>query len=384
MKTRLDTNVWRDYRLGDLVSITTGKLDSNAAKTNGQYPFFTCSRETFQTNTYSFDCECVLLAGNNAAGIFPIKYFKGKFDAYQRTYVILSTDKRRLINRFLFYLLQPKLEFLKSVSIGVATKFLTLTILKDLNLSIPSLDIQEKIAAILSAYDDLIENNIQRIKILEEMAQTIYREWFVMFRFPGHQKVKMVDSPLGKIPEGWKTVTIGDILTLEYGKGLTKKNRYPGPYPVVGSSGISGWHNESSIAGPGVVVGRAGNAGDVHWIQQNFFPIDSAFYVRTIDHGVGLRYLYFVLSELDLKRLVSGAAVPGINRNSVYAEVVLRPQQSLLDSFEKQSSNLFDQAHNLRTKVELLRRTCDILLPKLISGELDVSELDIFIPEAYA
>ena len=203
------TSIWGNYKLGDLVSFITGKLDSNAAKPNGEYPFFTCSRETFKTDTYSFACECVLLAGNNAAGIYPLKYFKGKFDAYQRTYVIRSTDNRRLTNRFLFYSLQPKLELLKSISTGVATKFLTLTILKDLTLSIPHVDIQQKIAAILSAYDDLIENNLRRIKILEEMAQTLYREWFVKFRFPGHQKVKMVNSPMGKIPEGWEVKPLG-------------------------------------------------------------------------------------------------------------------------------------------------------------------------------
>jgi type I restriction enzyme S subunit len=79
---------WNTARLGDLVSFRTGKLDSNAAVSGGQYPFFTCSQETLRTNTYSFDTECVLLAGNNANGIFPLKYFCGKFDAYQRTYIV--------------------------------------------------------------------------------------------------------------------------------------------------------------------------------------------------------------------------------------------------------------------------------------------------------
>src|SRR5712692_2130742 len=92
-----------EFRLRDLVSFRTGKLDSNAAKPDGEYPFFTCSQQTLRTDTYSFDTECVLLAGNNANGIYPLKYYNGKFDAYQRTYVITSRDSNILTTRFLYY-----------------------------------------------------------------------------------------------------------------------------------------------------------------------------------------------------------------------------------------------------------------------------------------
>ncbi len=204
---------WKKVRLGEVCEFKTGKLNSNAAKSKGEHPFFTCSQETFRTDTYSFDTECVLLGGNNASGIYPLKYFSGKFDAYQRTYVIESLDNKRLLNRYLYYTLRPKLDLLKSISTGAATKFLTLTILKALTIELPSLKEQLKIASILSAYDDLIENNNRRIKILEEMAQAIYREWFVNFRFPGHEKIKMVKSELDMIPEGWEIGKLGEIVS---------------------------------------------------------------------------------------------------------------------------------------------------------------------------
>lgn len=241
------SKIWTNERLGDLVSITTGKLNSNAAMPNGRYPFFTCSRETFRTDTYSFDCECVLLAGNNAAGIYPLKYFRGKFDAYQRTYIIQSRDNRRLDNRFLFYKLQPKLELLKSISTGAATKFLTLTILNDLALAVPPLEAQVKIVAILSAYDDLIENNKRRIKILEEMAQLIYREWFVNFRFPGHEKVKSVDSELGKIPEGWEVSSVAEAFDI-CGGGTPSK-----PVPEYWDGGQINWYAPSDLTAAGTM-----------------------------------------------------------------------------------------------------------------------------------
>jgi len=162
---------WTKTKLGHVVSFKTGKLDSNAATVDGAYPFFTCSQETYRTNTYSFDTEAVLLAGNNANGVYPLKYFRGKFDAYQRTYVLRSIDQKSLDNRFLFYALRPKLEIMRSISTGAATKFLTLTILKDLDLELPPVHHQRAIATTLSAYDDLIENNTRRIAILEEMAR---------------------------------------------------------------------------------------------------------------------------------------------------------------------------------------------------------------------
>lgn len=210
-------------KLEGLVSFRTGKLNSNAAVPNGQYLFFTCSQETFRTNTYSFDGEYVLLAGNNAAGIYPLKYFRGKFDAYQRTYAIQSKDSSLLLTRYLYFTLRPKLELLKSISTGAAAKFLTLTLLNSTEIPLAPLSIQKKIAFILSAYDDLIENNERRIKILEEMAQNLYREWFVKFRFPGHEKVKIVDSSLGKIPEGWKIGQVNSLLSLKSGYAFKSK-----------------------------------------------------------------------------------------------------------------------------------------------------------------
>jgi type I restriction enzyme S subunit len=163
-------------KLGELVTFKTGKLDSNAAVPNGDYPFFTCSQETLRTNTFSFDTECVILAGNNANGIFPLKYFKGQFDAYQRTYVVRPRDTEVLTAKFLYYALRLKLDEFRSFSTGAATKFLTLTILNETAIQTPSLPIQRRIAGILSAYDDLIENSQRRIRILESMARALYRE----------------------------------------------------------------------------------------------------------------------------------------------------------------------------------------------------------------
>ena len=253
-------------------------------------------------------------------------------------------------------------------------------VIKDIDIITPNLTEQQKIATTLSNYDDLIENNTKRIELLEKIAKLVYEEWFVKFRFPGHEKVKMVDSELGKIPDGWGVRKIGELITLEYGKALTAKNRTPGEYPVCGSSGIIGYHNEYKIGAPGIVVGRAGNAGDIHWIDKNFWPVDSSFYVNIIDKDINLYYVYYFLKYSTIKSLISSAAVPGINRNAVYLLKTIRPSREILDLFDDKISKIFFMLDKLELKNKNLSKTRDLLLPKIISGEVDISNLDINIP----
>ena len=146
--------------LGNLVNITTGKLDANAAVEGGHYPFFTCSREIYAIDKYAFDCEAILLAGNNAVGDFNVKYYKGKFNAYQRTYVITVNEQRRVLYRFLYFQLLKSLKKFKAQSVGAATKFLKLGIIRDLEIALPSLTEQKRIVSIT----DSILNETQRLE----------------------------------------------------------------------------------------------------------------------------------------------------------------------------------------------------------------------------
>mgnify|MGYP001594627340 CR=1 FL=1 len=208
-------NKWGSYKAKDLVTFKTGKLDSNASEIDGKYPFFTCAQETYRIGNYAFDTECVLLAGNYAAGIFALKYYNGKFNAYQRTYIIEPKDREKLNTRYLYESFKLFLKSFEQTSTGATTKFLTMGILNNLWLSLPPHPIQKKIAAVLSAYDNLIENNNRRIAILEKMAEELYREWFVRLRFPGHEKVKIVKG----VPEGWEVKPIGALVEHQIGGG---------------------------------------------------------------------------------------------------------------------------------------------------------------------
>lgn len=146
--------------LGDLVNIKTGKLDANAAVEGGQYPFFTCSREIFAINNFAFDCEAILLAGNNAVGDFNVKHYKGKFNAYQRTYVITVNEKKRVLYRFLYFQMLKSLKKFKEQSVGAGTKFLKIGMIQGLEIALPSLAEQEQI---ISKMDSLREET-QRLE----------------------------------------------------------------------------------------------------------------------------------------------------------------------------------------------------------------------------
>jgi len=292
--------------------------------------------------------------------------------------------KKKVIPKFLYYLINDYkfTGYLTKSAKGSAYPAVDEEIINNAILSIPKeLKEQRKITSILSAYDELIENNNRRIGILEEMAETIYKEWFVHFRYPGHEKDKMVDSELGKIPESWEVKTIKEVLSLEYGKGLPKKIRKPGNVPVYGSSGFVGYHNTPLVNGPGIIIGRAGNAGKIHWVDEDFYPVDSTFYVNIHDKNINLFFMFYTLQRMKISRLSSSSAVPGVNRNAIYNRRIIIPNSKDLLNFEKNIYSVFSIIFCLKKKNLILKKSRDLLLPKLISGKIDVSDLDIKIEE---
>lgn len=404
--TLLHSKTWQPAKLGNIVSFKTGRLNSNAATPNGPYPFFTCSPTTLTTDSYSFDTECVLMAGNNASGVYTVKYFKGKFDAYQRTYVIRSLDDQCLLNRFLYYALRTKLEMLKSISTGAATKFLTLAILRDIEMAIPPLSTQHKIATILSAYDDLIENNLRRIKILEEMAQIIYREWFVNFRFPGHEKVEMMDSEFGPMPEGWEVGNVADVLCFRFVRENVAP--YKGVKKYFATADVRG----IEIVGEGITYTFEKKPSRA----QKQPPVDSVWFARMKDtykvlvftdvnerlakecmlsSGFAgfqasargwLGYLYCTIKSdafhEEKNRYCTGATQMSLTNEGLERIKVLAPDGRTAVAFNRLTAPVVSEILVLQARNATLRRTRDLLLPKLISGRLDVSELDIDMERA--
>ena len=284
--------------------------------------------------------------------------------------IIRARPNRSLVEpKFLYYLFASPLgrAIVASIATRTAVSGIRGSDLVQVGLPRPPLPVQHRIAGILSAYDDLIENNQRRIKILESMVRALYREWFVNFRFPDHEGLPRVTSPLGEIPKGWGVKKLGEALELNYGKALKKEDRCDGVFPVYGSSGIVGTHNQALTKGPGIVVGRKGNIGSVFWSDEDFCVIDTAFFVTS---SMPLRYLVYVLPTLNF--INSDAAVPGLSRNQAYTLDILVPPDSLLEQFCELADTFERQASTLRRQANNLRRTRDLLLPRLLSGQINV------------
>ncbi|WP_280569794.1 restriction endonuclease subunit S [Chromohalobacter sp. 296-RDG] len=290
----------------------------------------------------------------------------------QRT-VLVRPDPNTVNPEFLCYFMlgdYAQVQFGASAT-GATVLHLNMRDIRGLQIpTLPTRKVQNRIASILSAYDDLIENNTRRIEILEEMARRLYEEWFVHFRFPGHEEVSFKESELGKIPEGWECAKLKEYIELSYGKALKNSERKPGPYPVYGASGEVGTHIESLVKGPGIILGRKGNVGSVFWTESDFFPIDTVYYIKT---DLPLEYVFFNLKRQRF--LNNDAAVPGLNRNQAYSLPFLKPSQEALEKFTSHCKPIYEFIRKLHRKNSNLRTQRDLLLPKLVSGEIDVSDI---------
>ncbi len=244
-----------------------------------------------------------------------------------------------------------------------------------MSIGAPPLPTQRKIAAILSAYDELIENNRRRIALLERLAEEIYCEWFVRLRFPGHEEVKVVKG----VPEGWEVKKLGEVLDLNYGKALKQSDRLPGQYYVYGSGGIVGTHNEALIHEAGLIVGRKGNVGSVYWSDKGFYPIDTVYYVTS---DLSNSFLYFLLQSMNFVN--NDSAVPGLNRKQAYSNLMILPSRDMVGKFARTVDPLFELKSMLTDQNRSLNQTRDLLLPRLISGKLSVEDLDIAFPPGMA
>ena len=162
-------------KLGELTKIKTGKLDANASSPDGEYPFFTCSKEPLKISSYSYDCECVLVAGN---GDLNVKYYNGKFDAYQRTYIIEDNSNGRLYLPYLYYFMNGYVEELRKLSIGGVIKYIKLRNLTDALIELPDIETQKYIVSILSKIKELIGSRYQELKILENLIKARFVEMF--------------------------------------------------------------------------------------------------------------------------------------------------------------------------------------------------------------
>jgi type I restriction enzyme S subunit len=339
-----------------------------------------------------------------------------------RRIALIRPDPGVVDTRFLLYVfLSPlwRATVMQRINIGSTVDRIPLIDFPNFPIALPDLSAQQTIAAVLSTYDELIENNSRRIQILEEMAQAIYREWFVELRYPGHEGVPLLDSDLGPIPVGWDVSSIAHLAAPQkysvtsgpFGSKLGRRDYVASGVPVIRGANLAvggGFQDAdfvyvseskadelvSCIARPGdIVVTQRGTLGQVGLIPASarhgrYVLSQSQMKVTVDDEQASHHYLYAVLRSPEaaerIQNMAMSAGVPHINLTMLRNFSMVLPARPLQAQFEALVSPMLDLAENLHSSNESLRVTRDLLLPRLISGEIDVSELDICSRDAAA
>ena len=207
----------------------------------------------------------------------------------------------------------------------------------------------------LSSLDNKIDLLQRQNATLEAMAQTLFRQWFV--------------EDAG---DEWEDGVLGDLVKFEYGKGLKKSLRTGEGFPVVGSSGIVDFHSKYLIKAPGIVTGRKGTLGEVIYLSENFYPIDTTFYIVSRRESPSLYFEYFLLKSINLAGMNTDSAVPGLNRNNAMSVETIVPPQSEITRFSETVDPLFQKNISNKKQIRTLEKMRDTLLPELMSGEVRV------------
>lgn len=390
----MPTSNWKLAKLNELGFVGRGKSrhrPRNAAFLyGGRYPFFqtgdikaanfylteysqTYSEEGLaQSKLWKQGTLCITIAANIAESAI-----LGIDGCFPDSVVGFVADIKKADVRFIKYYMETLKLQMQSVSRGTTQDNLSVDKLLTFDFRVPPLPIQQRIAGILSAYDELIENSQRRIKLLEAMARALYREWFVHFRFPGHENHPRVPSPLGEIPQGWEVRTVEEIVKrIPVGKKYDQKTvSSTGTIPVLdqGKSGIIGFHDEQ----PGVeatestpVIVFANHTCYQRLIHFPFSAIQNV--LPFVSHPSVFRNIYWL--HWVTNGLVAFNDYKG-HWPEFAAKWIVVPPQDICQDFGNFAEPISRQILKLERAIQTLRRTRDLLLPRLLSGQIDVKTI---------
>jgi type I restriction enzyme S subunit len=387
---------WRRVELGDICKFKYGQMPKKTDLSETGYPVFSGYRIVGSARSYHYEHPEIIVVARGVGGTGDVKLSPPKCFLTNLS-IAAQIAASEIDKKFLYYrLLFPSLWELRT---GSAQAQITIERLQRHEVTIPPLQTQRKIASILSAYDDLIENNSRRIAILEEMAQAIYREWFVNFRFPGHENVKLVQSTLGMIPEGWEMKCLSELGFIGRGKSRHRPRNAPelygGPYPLFQTGDIKAastflWKHIQSYSEAGLAQSKlwepgtlcitiAANIAETAILSKNAcFPDSVVGFVSNPDHQcVYFVKLYLKTIKSQVQNVSRGTTQDNLSLEKLLSFKVPTPPSTLLCEFHACVTPVFDSVLCLAKKNDNLRTSRDLLLPKLISGQLDVEELDI-------
>ena len=309
-------------------------------------------RGLIESNTKLLKKGQIIISARGTVGVVSVL---GRDMAFNQSSYGINAIESITCNDFLYYLLKDNVANFHSASYGAVFDTITKETFNQIVIILPPLPEQRAIASVLSSLDDKIDLLHRQNTTLEAMAETLFRQGFVV-----------------EADEGWEEGVLGDVIELVYGKGLKQEVRTGKGYPVVGSSGIVGYHSDFLVKGPGIVIGRKGTLGKVIYLFENFFPIDTTYYIKSKIESDGLLYEYFLLKTLNFEEMNSDSAVPGLNRDiALSTEIQIAPLDKL-HKFNKLASAFITKLSANSNNIRTLEKLRDTLLPKLMSGEVRI------------
>lgn len=374
------TNYLREYELGEVIEIFDRMRVPLSAtqreKRKGKYPYYGAQGIIDYIDDFIFNGEYLLIAedGENIRSRkAPIANLaKGKFWVNNHAHIIKNNEKSNL--KYIGYILN-RLD-ISGFMTGSTQPKLSQQNLINIRLALPTVEIQNSIASILSSLDDKIELNNRMNKTLEEMAQAIFKRWFVDFEFPDENgnpykssEGKMVESELGLIPEGWGVGTLADIITVKYGKD--HKKLPDGKIPVFGSGGIMRHADSALYTSESVLIPRKGSLNNVTYVNEPFWSVDTMFYTIMKKANIA-KFVYFALLSKDLALMNAGSAVPSMTTEILNAIPVVIPSSKMLEHFEGVIGVQFKKVENNKKENDILAKHRDTHLPRLMSGEIRI------------
>ena len=374
--------------LTQISNVTTGKLDANAEIPDGKFPFFTCAPTPMRINTFSFDDDVVLLAGNNAQGNFHLQRYKGKFDAYQRTYVI--TAKKGYDIDYIKYSLELSLKHLKRLAQGSQTKFLTMQILDSFQVLDVPCEEQKTLIRSVYAIDNKIRLNDRICSELEAMAKTLYDYWFVQFDFPDENgnpyrtsggEMVWNEQLKREIPKGWEVTNIGKITANFDSRRIplsqNERNSMKGDIPYYGATGVMDYVDQFIFDGQYVLIAEDGSVvdGDGHPIVQMIWGktwVNNHAHVLEGCNGYSNELLYFVLKDIPVIKIMTGSIQKKINQDNLNNYKIPQIPHEIANQFTSILKTIFSKLRAIEIENSELTKLRDWLLPMLMNGQARV------------
>lgn len=291
---------------------------------------------------------------------------------FESSIIRVRVDKDRIRPRFIYYWLKSHFGrgTIRAIVTGTTVKGIKGSVLKDVQILCPPIETQDVIIENLRAYDDLIENNRRRIQLLEQSARLLYKECFVHLRFPGHEHVKIIDG----VPDGWEKSSLGDLVNINKGKNITKDTANEGEVPVVaGGLTPAYFHDTSNAIAPVITISASGaNAGYVNIYHEDIWASDCSYISKEATDYPYYYYQFLESKQNEIFSLQRGAAQPHVYPKDLMRISVIHPSNKVIRLFEEIVANQFILISNLIKQNKSLIQARDLLLPRLMNGEVAV------------